>query len=209
MQFANWLIDRLTELVRSPMRLLARWLNKLSRGRLNPHSVTLVSLLMHVPTALLIATRHYLWAAPLLLVFGLLDAVDGELARLQQRDTPTGMLLDSVTDRMKEIVLYTGIAWALVATYHSYAVVWAVVACGSSLLVSYSNAWGEVLVARHQGSTQLNQTFRSGLMRYQVRMLAILIGLLSGQLLVATAIVAVLAWYTAIERLVIVARRLT
>ena len=49
-------------------------------------------------------------AALLLAVFGLFDTLDGELARLQGTESPQGAFLDSVTDRMKEILVYVGLA---------------------------------------------------------------------------------------------------
>src|SRR5215469_12046216 len=100
-------IDKATNVVRAVMQdSIAPFVNRVTAGRLTPNAVTLTSFGMHIPIALLIATRHNLWAALLLVVFGLLDALDGALARTQGTTSAQGVLLDSVTDRMKEVLIY-------------------------------------------------------------------------------------------------------
>jgi len=211
----NDFLDACKNAVKRVMRSIARMLNKLTGGKLSPNVVTLVGLVMHIPIALLIAYGHPIWGAVLLVVFGLFDTLDGELARLQGTESPVGMFLDSSTDRMKEIILYIGAAYFLVAqagttsfsTAQTAAVV--VAACGGSVLVSYVNAWGEaVLSANPHKKHAINQTFRSGLMRFEVRMFLLAVGLLSGWLLYIIGIIAVLVWFTAFERLQNVIRRL-
>jgi len=196
------------------MHPVAAVLDRLSGGRLSPNSITATGLIMHVPIALLIANGNVLWAALLLVVFGLFDTLDGELARLQGTSSPAGMLLDSTTDRMKEIILYIGIAYFLVSRAstpqnagHVAAIVAA--ACGGSVLVSYVNAWGEAILGAHSKNKHtMNQTFRSGLMRFEVRMALLVLGLLSGWLLQFVGAIAVLTWLTAGERLQNILRRL-
>ncbi len=197
------LLDSCRDLVRAMMRRLAASLNRITNGRLSPNAVTVIGLFAHLPIALLIAGQYYWWAAGLLVVFGLFDTLDGELARLQGKVSATGMLLDSVTDRVKEVLLYSGVAYAIVATGRPYMAVWAVVAVGASLLVSYVNAWAEVVSAHAEHhSHQLNKAFRSGLMSFEVRMAFLVLGLLSGRLILATMAIAVLATLTAVTRLV-------
>lgn len=184
-------------------------LNTVSGGRLHPNHVTLISLLGHIGVAYLIATRHPIWATGLLIVFGLMDALDGELARLQERVTPTGMLLDSVSDRAKETLLYVSAAYFYVILGYPLVAVWAVAACGVSLLVSYINAWGEVVMTtRKQDGHGVNRSFRSGLMSYDVRMFLFVIGLFTSLLPEMLILIVVLAAYTAVSRLVFVAQRL-
>lgn len=182
----------------------------LSGGRISPNMITLLGVLAHFGIAFLIATRHNLWAAGLLIVFGLFDALDGELARLQKRTSAVGMLLDSVTDRVKEVLLYSGLAYAIIAsTGRPYLAVWAVSACGTSLLVSYINAWGEAVLSRHKGKqASINKVFRGGLLSFEFRMLIVIIGLLSDRLALLVIVITVGAGYTALSRFVRVAGKL-
>src|SRR5688572_18929654 len=102
MDLINILLEACRRLIRAPLRIIARWLNHVSGGRLSPNAVTLTSLAMHLPVTWLVASQKLLLAAILLVIFALFDALDGELARLQNRTSLSGMLLDSTADRMKE-----------------------------------------------------------------------------------------------------------
>lgn len=165
--------------------------------------VTVFGFLMHVPIAFLVASGHNLWAAVLLVIFGLLDTLDGQLAQLQKRESARGMLLDSATDRMKEVLLYIGAAYAFVyAASEPKLAIWAVVAVGCSLLVSYMNAWGDAVAAKYGiGKHAANKAFRGGLMPFEIRMAVFVAGLLSGHLGWAVIIVAIGSAFTAFMRL--------
>ena len=74
-------------------------------------------------------------AAVLLQIKNLLDAMDGSLARAQNRPSQTGRFLDSVGDAFVHAVVFAGIAWAA-APRLGHAVVWplALAALVSALL---------------------------------------------------------------------------
>ena len=197
-------IDKATDVVRTVMqKQIAPFVNRVTAGRLTPNAVTLISFGMHAPIAVLVATRHNIWAAVLLIIFGLLDALDGALARTQGTESAQGVLLDSTTDRMKEILIYIGSAYAIVFTSgHAYLAAWAVAACGCSLLTSYINAWGDAVMAKYKVSKHtMNKSFRGGLFPFQVRMFVIVIGLLTNHLAGAVILVAIGAAYTVLMRL--------
>lgn len=192
-------------MVRRGMRVIAGGLNRATRGKLNPNTVTIVGCAMHIPIAILIGLRHYhLLAAVLLLVFGLFDTLDGELARLQNRSSARGMLLDASTDRFKEMLLYTGIAYALALGSHPAYAALAAAACGASISVSYVKAKGEAAVASSKNipHAALNRLFKDGLLTFELRMFLLIAGLLIDQLAAVIAVIALLASYTALQRLV-------
>lgn len=203
MHLINTFLDFVRDTMKAQvMRPIARGLNSISNGRLNPSVITFVGLFMHVFIALAIARGYFGYAAGLLVVFGLFDALDGELARLQKRAGPIGMLLDSVTDRMKEVMLYVGIGYIFIVMNQSYYAVWAIAACGGSLLVSYVNAWGDVIAERFKSKSHtVNKSFRGSLMRFEVRMFMLVVALLFSRLDIAIVIIAILVWFTAVERL--------
>ncbi|HSX23728.1 MAG TPA: CDP-alcohol phosphatidyltransferase family protein, partial [Candidatus Saccharimonadales bacterium] len=186
------------------MRAVAGILNTAAGGRVSPNMVTVTGFLAHIPIAWLIATRHNIWAAGLLLIFGLFDTLDGELARLQKRATSAGMLLDASTDKMKETLLYIGAAYGIIAsTGRPYLAVWAVAACGASLCVSYVKAKGETAVKdANLTPNEINRLFGDGLMRFEVRMSVLFVGLLSNRLALAVIVIAVLSALTALGRLI-------
>ncbi len=195
--------------VRKLTRRAAQWLDNLSHSRITPDMVTITALVAHVPIAVLIGTGYYTIAAVLLVIFGLFDSIDGELARLQKKASSGGMLLDASTDRMKEVLLFCGIAYAFVQMGQPYWAVWAVAACGGSILVSYVKAKGETaLTGQHMSANEINRVFQDGLMRYEIRMAVLVACLLLKRLDVAVVIIAVLGWLTAFQRLVLIKRKL-
>jgi phosphatidylglycerophosphate synthase len=173
--------------------------------------VTLFGLAMHVPTAYFIATGHFLWAAAFLVVFGLFDTLDGGLARAQGKASPAGMLLDASTDRFKEVMLYTGAAYWFVFHHEATMAAWAVLACGASLSVSYVKAKGEAAIASGDKvipHATLNRMFSDGLLTFELRMALIVAGLLVDQLAGAVVAIAILASFTAVQRLVKISKQL-
>ena len=209
MKLITKFLDACRTVVRMWMKHIARVLNRISGGKLSPNTVTFIGLFMHFPIALLIATNHYWWGAILLTIFGLFDALDGELARLQHKAGSAGMLLDATTDRMKEVILYCGAAYSLIAIGQPKYAVWAVAACGASLCVSYVKAKGETAVSgSNLTPNEINRLFQDGLLRFEIRMTILIVGLIFGQLAYAVAIIAVLSAVTATERLINITRKL-
>ena len=206
MKLLNQLVGVIRNTLKTLIGQLAVLLNTLTGGRISANVLTISSLLTHVPIAILIAYGHNYWAAGLLLVFGLFDALDGAVARLQKTNSSKGMLLDSITDRMKEILLYVGASFYFVSTNKAYFAVWATGACGISLLVSYVNAWGEVVTTGIKHTT--NQSFRNGIMTYDVRMTFFLIGLLTDKLYIVVVIIAGASIFTALGRMRSLMKRL-
>lgn len=196
------------------MRQIARFLNAVTGGHLSPHVVTIFGFLMHIPIAILIARGYFIYAGVALAFFGLFDTLDGELARLQNRSSKMGMLLDSVTDKMKEAILYIGVAYFFVYSDQAWWAVWAVAACGASLLVSYVNAWGEVVTKdikdpAHQTNKSFRTgTFLSGVMTFDIRMFVLVVGLLFNYLPAAIVLITVLAWVTALQRTRLIIKKL-
>ncbi len=203
------LLDAVKANVRKPIRVFARMLNTATGGTLHPNAVTCFGLLMHLPIAYFIAQGELVFAAILLVVFGLFDALDGELARLQKRASNTGMLLDSITDRMKEVILYGGIVSYLLSQGADTSAIWAIFALGGSMLTSYINAWGDVVMSKAGARNhKANEGFRGGLMRFEVRMFLLVVALFANQLRVFVVVIAILAWFTAFQRLALIIRKL-
>lgn len=109
------------------------------RAGLSPNSLTVVGFSLSVAASLLYwgGLIGWEWVAALLvlLVGSYFDAVDGAMARKYAKVSRFGGILDSVLDRVGEIVIYAGlIAGALVPTWIG---VWAL---SAALMVSYVRA---------------------------------------------------------------------
>lgn len=205
----NSILNTARHAVRAVMYKIAVILNKLTKGKLSPNVITVMGLVAHFGIAYIIARESFVLAALLLIVFGLFDALDGALARLQNSSSTFGMLLDSITDKIKEVILYGGVVYALIASNQAYWAVWAVLACGLSIVVSYVNAWGEVVAKKAPATKHVaNKTFRAGIMTYDIRMATLVIGLFSGYLVQAIVVIAVLSIVTIIERFYVITKNL-
>lgn len=204
-------VQELKMWVRAIMRAFAVFLNKSTAGKITPNGVTIVGTLMHLPIVFLIATDHLVWGAVLLVIFGLFDTLDGELARLQGRASVRGMLLDASTDRIKEAMLYTGVAYFLATGAHPATATWAAAAAGASISVSYVKAKGEAAVASAGKSIPhhiLNRMFADGMLTFEIRMIILIVGLLTNHLTIAAAVVAIGAGFTVLQRLTRISKRL-
>jgi len=196
------ILDAIVNFVRKIMRGAASILNRATDGKLRPDLITYFGLLMHLPIAGLIMIGDFISAGILLIVFGLFDTLDGELARLQKRASPAGMVLDASTDKMKEVILYVAIAYYFVDIHESDFAIWAVAALGASLLVSYIKAKGETALSdKKLSANEKNRVFKDGLLRFEVRMFLLVIGLLFNQLEYTVMIIAIAATLTALGRL--------
>lgn len=197
--------------VRTGMRGVARALNRVSHGRLTPNSITWFGLGMHLPITWAIATNRLVLAGLLLIIFGLFDTLDGELARLQGRVSNLGGFLDATTDRLKEVLIYSGAAYALAVGKDPRWALLPTAAVGVSICVSYVKAKGEAIIAAQKTAIpypELNRMFDGGLFPFEVRMLVIVLGLLSHQLVWAIGLTALFSLVTVIQRMYIIGRKL-
>jgi phosphatidylglycerophosphate synthase len=204
-------IDVVRQAIRRIVRVFARSLNNMTRGQLHPNTVTIFGLAMHLPIAFLIIADYWIAGGIALLVFGLFDTLDGELARIQDRVTNNGGFLDASTDRMKEVILYTAIAYWFALSAHPAFAAWAVAACGASMCVSYVKAKGEAVIAasgKKLSYPVLNKLFADGLLPFELRMFLLIVGLVSGYLVWIVALIAVLSAYTALERMAAISKAL-
>jgi phosphatidylglycerophosphate synthase len=111
-------------------------------GRISPNLITIVSLLMCAATGAAAGHGALGAAAWLYALAGVLDILDGRVARLGNKQTPAGALLDSVADRWGELFVFAGYTWFLRQSPWLLAVLGAF---GGSVMVSYTRARAEGL----------------------------------------------------------------
>lgn len=203
-------LDAARKSVRSAIAGLARSLDKASKGKITPDTVTWVGVAAHLPIALMIGQGDLAWAGILMIFFGLFDVLDGELARYQKTASPRGMIIDASTDRIKEVLVYSGAAYYLSQTADYSWSFLPLLACGSILTVSYIKAKGEVAYAiktKTNDHHKVNRLYNEGLVPFEIRTLVFILGLLTGQVLLASAIVAVLGTISIFERISFIGER--
>jgi len=111
-------------------------------GRVSPNLITSISLLLCALTGVAAAIGRLDAAIWLYVLAGILDVLDGRLARLGNQQTPAGALFDSVSDRWGELFVFAGFAWYL----HDSPWMLAVILCiAGSMMVSYTRARAEGL----------------------------------------------------------------
>jgi len=116
-----------------------------ARLHLTPTMVTVLGLTISIGGAALIAVGYLAAGAAVLGVGATLDIVDGVLARLTGTETRRGALLDSFTDRVGEVAMWTGLAFYLGDRSEATLVMASLIAVCGSLLIPYlrSKAEGE------------------------------------------------------------------
>lgn len=203
-------MDYIRKLVIKQMAILAKWLNITTKGKITPTQITIASLLLHVLIFVAIISEMYPLAAIMVVVFGLMDSLDGALARAQGRESNAGMLLDASTDRMKESMIFMALAYRFALDNEPIAVLGAVAAVSGAFAVSYVKAKGETAVKGSKlSNTDINRLFQAGLMRYEIRMAALAFGLLFSTIIIPTVwVIAVLSWITAFWRLMNITTRI-
>jgi phosphatidylglycerophosphate synthase len=117
-------------------------IERLLVGRVSPNAITLASLLLCGITGAAVALGHLPGAIWLYVFAGVLDVLDGRIARQSNQQTPCGALLDSVSDRWGELFVFAGYLWFL---QNSPWLVAVMAAIGGSMMVSYTRARAESL----------------------------------------------------------------
>jgi len=82
---------------------------------MGPNVATGLGLIFGVAAAVLVLLDHWLLGAVLIQVFGIFSCIDGEIARIQDRSSKIGDFLDTLTDRVTELLLVGAIALSLSA----------------------------------------------------------------------------------------------
>lgn len=85
------------------------------------------------------------WGSGLIILAGLFDMLDGQLARLGNMSSQFGALYDSVLDRYSELIMFFGISYYLVAHHYFISSMFAFLALIGSMMVSYVRARAEGL----------------------------------------------------------------
>lgn len=165
-----------------------------------PDWLTLTGLVMNLGATVAFAKGYLHWGAIIMMMAGLCDILDGQVAREGRKETKFGALLDSTTDRYSEIFIYFGIGAYLIGNDEWVASGILFFAITGSLMVSYVRA-------RAEG---LGEDCKVGFMQRPERLIALALGSLLGHhsLVFVLVLLAVTTNYTVVERLTYIRNRL-
>jgi CDP-diacylglycerol---glycerol-3-phosphate 3-phosphatidyltransferase len=158
---------------------------------IRPWQLTLLSLGLNVVTGVLIVTGQWFAAGCVLILAGACDVFDGSVARHRGEARRTGAFMDSVLDRVSDMILFSCLFWRLAADGESVEAGLALVTLVVSLAVSHVRAEAEAS----------GVTLSEGLFQRLERVLALIVGLLiPGAMLPVLVVLAALGVITALQR---------
>ena len=173
--------------------------NFLVRSRVTPDLLTMSGFVLNLVAATLFGLDEYRWAGLMVLVAGIFDLLDGQVARTGRTESKFGALLDSTVDRYSEIVVWFGLAVSFIRSGSLWTSSALFFALAGSLMVSYVRA-------RAEG---LGEECKIGFMQRPERVIALGVGGVVGVigLTFAAWTIAILSNITVLERVFYVRRQ--
>jgi phosphatidylglycerophosphate synthase len=158
----------------------------------NPNALSFTGFAINVVAAYLFAYGYFRWAGAAIFVGGIFDLTDGPVARTTRRVTPFGGFFDSVIDRYSDLILLVGLL-IYYGRINRFAYVTLVAAAMiGSVMVSYSRARAENLIA----------SCKVGFLERPERVVLIIIGALFNRMAPVLWVIVVLSNLTVIHRVI-------
>jgi len=164
--------------------------NLLIRFGFTANKVTIFGLVGNIAASVLIAQGFLISGGVLAGLSCLLDALDGTIAKSGSGNTLYGSFLDSTLDRFSEFVIFLGLVLFFQKSNNFTGVIITFLAFGCSLLVSYIRAKAE----------GVGVNLKRGLLTRVERITILIISLLIRMPLHGMIIIAVLSFFTIIQR---------
>ena len=165
----------------------------LYRLKITADALTVTGILIAVAGAIVIGRGQMFAGFICLLLTGIPDALDGAVAKAAGTASVRGAFFDSVSDRVTDALLFSGIAWHLAAEETGQIMMLPVALMATAMLVSYQRAKAESLGFDAKG----------GIMERAERFIVLAIGLLIDEILIPVLwVMLVLTGITACQRFV-------
>ena len=158
----------------------------------SPNALTLLGVLPMVVATIELARSHLVSAAIWVVVAGVIDLLDGAVARASGKTSAFGGILDSTVDRATDTMIFLGAAVHFSHQGETLYVALTMVALGGALSTSYARARSENVIA----------DCRVGFAERGERLTLLLLALLVNRLQQAMWILAVITWLTTLQRLI-------
>jgi CDP-diacylglycerol--glycerol-3-phosphate 3-phosphatidyltransferase len=162
-----------------------------------PNTMTLLGLAGSVIGACLLALGYITIGGVIIMLMGLIDSLDGTMARLRGMPSDFGAFVDSTTDRYSELAIYAGLLFFFLQKGEKLSVLGIFIAAAGSVLVSYIRA----------RAASLGMDTKVGILGRFERYLVLAPALILNIPMVGVWIIAVLANVTAIQRILDVRRQ--
>ncbi|MBP1610082.1 MAG: Phosphatidylglycerophosphate synthase [Acidobacteria bacterium] len=163
----------------------------LSRFKINPNILTFLGVLISFWAAWEFSYGAFFEAGLVIILAGLFDMLDGEVARVTRSATDFGAFYDSVIDRYSDVIILQGLmVYYARKQMLGYVVLVGVVFMGA-VLTSYTRARAESLIP----------TCKVGFMERPERIVLLIIGALSNRMEAVLWILAILGNWTVIDRI--------
>jgi len=180
--------DSLHRRLDEALRPLTRALGRMGA---TANAVTCTALLLAALAAALVVLERPITAGLVWLVSGVLDLLDGAMARLHRQASEFGAFLDSTLDRVSEGLLLAAVTYRFAAEGAPGFAALTVFALLGSILVSYTRARAEALGA----------SCKAGIAARGERVVLLAAGLLFGLLEPVIVVLAALSWVTVAQRI--------
>jgi CDP-diacylglycerol--glycerol-3-phosphate 3-phosphatidyltransferase len=171
--------------------VLSQIVKLLSRLKINPNILTFTGVLISFWAAWEFSYGAFFEAGLVIILAGLFDMLDGEVARVTRSATDFGAFYDSVIDRYSDVIILQGLmVYYARKQMLGYVVLVGVVIMGA-VLTSYARARAESLIP----------TCKVGFMERPERIVLLIIGALSNRMEAVLWILAILGNWTVIDRI--------
>jgi CDP-diacylglycerol--glycerol-3-phosphate 3-phosphatidyltransferase len=166
----------------------------LNRIGLTPNAITLLGLGGTIFGAYLVSQGKMTIGGIVILIFVLVDTLDGTMARLRGEPSDFGGFVDSVSDRYAEFITFGGLLYYFLSRGNYPGVMVTFAATAGSVLVSY-------VKARAEG---LGFTAKVGILTRVERYIVLIPLLILNQPFIAVVLIALLGNFTAFQRIIYV-----
>jgi archaetidylinositol phosphate synthase len=187
----------------STKNTIRTWMQPLGRvlQYTNPNLITLIGLLLALTAGTLFAVKSLTWAGIFILLSGFFDILDGTIARGNNKITPYGGFLDSVSDRYADAAILLGAMYSGLTAmpYPQVTWFWGAIALIGSMMVSYTRARAEAAGA----------SATIGIAERAERLIILALGAFTGYLNIAVFIIAIITHITIIQRVLYVKSKLS
>jgi len=164
---------------------------------IHPNTMTILGLIGNAIGAIFLALGHMTIGGLIILAMGPVDALDGTMARLRGETSAFGAFVDSVTDRYSELVIFGGLLFYYVQQGNLLGAILVYLSAAGSVMVSYTRARGQ----------SLGYDTKVGLLSRFERYMILAPALILNYPIVALWILAILANFTALQRILDVRQR--
>ncbi|MFA5317478.1 MAG: CDP-alcohol phosphatidyltransferase family protein [Dehalococcoidales bacterium] len=192
---------------KSAYHLTAPLVKLLASLGVSPNALSWTGLGLSLVTAALVAMSHLLAGGIMVLLAGGFDMLDGALARRTNQVTRFGGILDSTLDRVSEAALLLGILFLFLNAGENTALFWPLTRQVAVFLLALVIAVSPLVSYLRARAEAAGLDCHLGVFTRPERVIVLALGLLLNQIVIALAIIAVLSFFTASQRLLFIWQR--